>query len=183
LADPVAEHPAQARLGETLDDPRRLANLAGPEKTVLVKSIFIGFLLLAAAEITLFIALAREFGGGITLLLLLATSVAGAVLLKRAGRRQIDKVRRAMAERTPIAMESIDVTLVVCGILLLIPGFATDLAGLALLVPAVRRALARTARRFLERRRGRQSGAVIELERDNWRRVREDRIEDRSERH
>jgi UPF0716 protein FxsA len=179
----VAEQPAQARLGGTLDDPRRRANLAGSEKTVLVKSIFIGFLLLAAVEITVFVAVAREIGAGITFLLLLATSAAGVILLKRAGRRQIDKVRRAMAERRPIAIESIDVTLVVCGILLLIPGFVTDFAGLMLLIPAVRRNLARTGRGFLERRRSRQPGAVIELERDKWRRVREDRIEDHSDRH
>lgn len=149
----------------------------------MVKSIFIGFLLLAAAEITVFFAIAREIGVGITLLLLLAASVAGAILLKRAGRRQIEKVRGAMAQRSPIAIESADAMLVVCGILLLIPGFVTDLAGLALLVPAVRRWLGRTGRRFVERRRSRRPGAVIELERDKWRRMREDRIEDRNDRH
>jgi UPF0716 protein FxsA len=183
LADPEAEQPAQARLKGTLDDPRRRANLAGPEKNTLVKSIFLAFLLLVAAEITVFIAVAREIGVGIALLLVLVASVAGAILLKRAGRKQIEKVRRAMAQRTPIAVESADVMLVVCGILLLIPGFVSDLAGLALLVPAVRRWLARTGRHFVERRRSRRPGAVIELERDKWRRVREDRIEDGSERH
>jgi UPF0716 family protein affecting phage T7 exclusion len=183
LADPEAEQPAQARLEGTLDDPRRRANLAGPEKSTLVKSIFLAFLLLVAAEITVFIAVAREIGVGIALLLVLVASVAGAILLKRAGRKQIEKVRRAMAQRTPIAVESADVMLVVCGILLLIPGFVTDLAGLALFVPAVRRWLARTGRHLVERRRTRRPGAVIELERDKWRRVREDRIEDRSDRH
>jgi UPF0716 protein FxsA len=182
LADPEAEQPAQARLEGTLDDPRRRANLAGPEKKTLVKSIFIGLLLLAAAEITVFIAVAREVGTGITFLLMLAASVAGAILLRRAGRRQIEKVRGAMAQRTVIAIESADAMLVVCGILLLIPGFVTDLAGLALLVPAVRRWLATTGRHFVERRRARQPGAVIELERDKWRRVREDQVEDRSDR-
>ncbi len=148
----------------------------------MVKSIFIGFLLLAAVEITVFIAVAREIGIGITFLLVLAASVVGAILLKRAGRRQIERVRGALAQRTPVAIESADVMLVVGGILLLIPGFVTDLAGSALLVPAVRRWLARTGRGVIERRRGRRAGAVIELERDKWRRVRDDQIEDRGDR-
>ena len=148
----------------------------------MVKSIFLGLLLLAAVEITVFIAVAREIGLGIALLLVLAASVAGAIVLKQAGRRQIAKVRGALTHGTPLALESADVMLVVCGILLLIPGFVTDLAGLALLVPVVRRGLARTGRNLVERRRGRRPGAVIDLERDKWRRVREDRIEDRSDR-
>jgi UPF0716 protein FxsA len=147
----------------------------------LVKSIFIGFLLLAAVEITAFIAVAREIGIGITFLFLLAAAVAGAILLKRAGRRQIEKVRSAMAQRAAIAIESADVMLVLCGILLLIPGFVTDLAGLALLVPPVRHWLAKAGGRLVEHRRSRRPGAVIELERDNWRRVREDQVEDRSD--
>jgi UPF0716 protein FxsA len=167
----------------TLDDPCRHANLAGPEKNTLVKSIFLGLLLLAAVEITAFIALAREIGIGITFLLVLAASVAGAIVLKQAGRRQIARVRGALTQGTPLAIESADVMLVVCGILLLIPGFVTDLAGLALLVPAVRRWLARIARNFVEHRRGRRPGAVIDLERDKWHRVGEDQIEDGSQRH
>jgi UPF0716 protein FxsA len=148
----------------------------------LVKSIFLGLLLLAAVEITVFLAAAREIGIGITLLLVLAASVAGAILLKQAGRKHVAKVRGALTQGTPLAIESADVMLVFCGILLLIPGFVTDLAGLALLVPAVRHWLARTGRNLVERRRARRPGAVIDLEPDKWQRVREDRIEDRSDR-
>jgi UPF0716 protein FxsA len=148
----------------------------------LVKSIFIGLLLVAAVEVTAFIAVAREIGIGITLLLALALSSAGIFVLKWAGRAHIEKVRHAMKERTPIALESADVMVVLAGILLLIPGFVTDLIGLALLVPPVRRWIARTGGHVLKHRSARRPGAVIELERDQWRQVRDDEIEDRSRR-
>jgi UPF0716 protein FxsA len=144
----------------------------------LVKSIFIGFLLLAAVEITVFIAVAREMGIGIVLLLVLAGTIAGVLILKWAGRVQIDKVRRAVAARTPITLESADLMLVVAGILLVLPGFVTDAIGLALLLPPVRRSVAQTSRRFVHRDRPRD--AVVELERDEWRRVQDDQIEDRN---
>jgi UPF0716 protein FxsA len=107
----------------------------------------------------------------------LAASLAGGVILKRAGRAQIDKIRRAVAERTPIALESQDLMLVLAGILLLVPGFVTDLAAVALLVPPLRRWIATSSGRALARRSSRR-GSVIELEREEWRRVPEDKVED-----
>jgi len=145
----------------------------------LVKWMLIGLLLLAVAEIGLFIAVAGEIGSGIALLLVLATSLAGALVLKRAGRAQIEKVRGAVAQRTPIAVESADLMLVVSGILLLLPGFVTDLAALALLVPALRRRIVTTFSRLIKRQRARRPGAVLELERDEWQRVPDDKIESR----
>jgi UPF0716 protein FxsA len=146
----------------------------------LVKWILPGLGLLAAAEIAVFIAVAAQIGTGIALLMVLAGSLAGAVLLRRAGRAQVAKVRRAVTERSPIALESADLMLVLAGILLLLPGFVTDLAGLALLLPPLRRWLAMRGGRWLDRRRSRRPGAVVELERDEWRRVRDKEIEDQS---
>jgi UPF0716 protein FxsA len=107
--------------------------------------------------------------------------LAGGVILKRAGRAQIDKIRRAVAERTPIALESQDLMLVIAGILLLVPGFVTDLAAVALLVPPLRRWIATGSGRALARR-GSRRGSVIELEREEWRRVPEDKIGDQRRR-
>jgi UPF0716 protein FxsA len=144
----------------------------------LVKSIFIGLLLAAAVEITVFIAIAREIGTGTTLLLALAASVAGVLILKWVGRAQIEKVRRAVAQRAPLAIDSGDMMLVIGGILLVVPGFVTDLIGVALLLPPVRRSVARTIGRLTRRQRSRRPDGVVELERDEWRQVREDQIED-----
>jgi UPF0716 protein FxsA len=144
----------------------------------LVKFIFVGLLLLPAAEIAAFIVVAAQIGIGRALLLVLAACLAGLVILRRAGSVQIDKVRRAAAERSPIALESADLLLVLAGILLLVPGFVTDLAAVALLVPPLRRWIAASSGRALARRNARRRGAVIELEREEWRRVPEDKIED-----
>jgi UPF0716 protein FxsA len=58
------------------------------------------------------------------------------------------------------------------GILLVFPGFITDLIGAALLVPSFRRWASAMLRNLArKRRRGRHDAPVIDLEPDQWRRL------------
>jgi UPF0716 protein FxsA len=98
--------------------------------------------LTAIAEIAV-IALAVNYLGWLpTLLLMVATSALGIWLLTRQGPRSWREVREAVAQDRPPTAEAVDgiLGLVAC-LLVVVPGFVTDLAGLLLLIPPARRAL------------------------------------------
>jgi UPF0716 protein FxsA len=127
----------------------------GPRTGALVGA---GVLLLPVIEIAVAIQVGIRIGAGWTVLLLLLGSVAGLLVLRRVG---LASVRR-LATRTngvpapggtPAPRPPAQTALIVlAGVLLMIPGFVTDVAGLALLFPGVRRALARRAEAALVRR-------------------------------
>ena len=107
-------------------------------------------LLFTFVEIAVFIAVGRQIGVLATLGLTLLAFAAGVFVLRRQSVATVMRVRGELAAgRTP-AGPVLDGALIGAGALLLIvPGFITDLLGLALLVPAGRRALkSRLSRRF-----------------------------------
>jgi UPF0716 protein FxsA len=102
--------------------------------------IVIALLLVAAAEITVLILVGQAIGPGLTILLVLATSALGGILLRRQGARAWRAFRSDVAEGRPPGNTATDGLLVfVGGVLMLVPGFITDAIGLLLLVPPVRR--------------------------------------------
>ncbi len=95
-------------------------------------------------ELAAFFAVAQIIGVGGALLLGLATSFAGAALLRQTGTSALKHVRSSFegAPQRPGTM--IDGLLrALAAILLIIPGFISDLVGLALAAPSLRQILAR----------------------------------------
>jgi UPF0716 protein FxsA len=140
----------------------------------LVKWAFIGLLVLPAAEIVVFIVVATLIGWFPAVALFIATSVAGVMLLKRSGRADLDRFRAAFARNglRAVHLESPGFATIVGGILLVFPGFITDILGLALFVPALRRwATARLANAAHRRRRSSRDVAVIDLEPGEWQQI------------
>lgn len=91
------------------------------------------------AEIYLIVRVGGLIGLWPTVLLLLASSVAGALLLRHQGRAAMDAFRSALDQGRIPAREAFDGALVIFGgALLLTPGFLTDLLGLLLLLPPTR---------------------------------------------
>jgi UPF0716 protein FxsA len=110
-------------------------------------------LLTVVVEVALFILVAHWLGVGLTILLVLATSLLGAWLLRTAGLRAWRGLRAAgMAGRAPGPEVSRGLLGLLSGLLLVLPGFLTDLVGLVLLAPPVRRVAGRTVQRLAERR-------------------------------
>ncbi len=74
---------------------------------------------------------------------MLATSLAGAMVLRHAGGNHIARVRVAMGDGsfTALQADSAGALTLLAGILLLIPGFITDVLGLLLLLAPLRRML------------------------------------------
>jgi UPF0716 protein FxsA len=102
----------------------------------LVGLVLLGLLV---ADIVLFVLAVRQFGPAPTLLAVLATSLFGAWLARREGVRGWRRFRTALADGRPPGRDATNGLLGLIGaVLLVLPGFASDLVGLLLLVPPVR---------------------------------------------
>jgi UPF0716 protein FxsA len=118
-----------------------------------VSLVGIGLLLTVAVEIALFVLVAQWIGVGLTILLVLATSLLGTWLLRASGIRAWRGLRAAgMAGRPPGPELTQGLLGLLSGVLLVVPGFLTDLIGVALLAPPVRRVAGRGVQRIAERR-------------------------------
>jgi len=108
---------------------------------------------LAIAELWAIVFVASHIGVGETILLLVAVSVIGLWLVKRAGLGVLDRMWSAVDQGRVPHREVLDgFLLLLAGILLVPPGFITDAFGLLLLVPPVRIAIRARLVRSLNRR-------------------------------
>ncbi len=106
--------------------------------------LFLVFLLVPIAEIYVLIKVGGVIGALPTVFLVVFTAVLGAVLLRQQGFYTLRRVRRTLEDGGLPAVPMVEgVFLIVAGALLLTPGFVTDTIGFALLIPPVRRSLAK----------------------------------------
>jgi UPF0716 protein FxsA len=138
----------------------------------MVKWAIISILLLPVAEIAVFFIVAALIGWLWTFALMLATTLAGLFVLRRAGRKRIARFRVAVADTdiTGIEANTGGFLTVFAGLLLFLPGFLTDLIGAALLIAPVRRWCAATFRRLV-RSRGPARNSVIDLAPSEWQQI------------
>lgn len=135
-----------------------------------------GPLALGVVELIALVMVAGWVGLGWALLMLLGTSVLGIALLRIEGLRAWQQLRAAAADGRfpqdePESIEASSARMAdtgartLAGVLLTFPGFVTDLAGLVLLVPPVRRGvgrrLAASAFRTFPGRRGPGMGGPV----------------------
>ena len=135
----------------------------------MAKWIIAAILLLPLAEIAAFIVVAALVGLGVAFLLMLATTLAGFLVLRRAGRGGIARFRVAVADTDVAGFQAhaSGLLTVLAGLLLFLPGFLTDLIGVALLIGPVRRWCGRTFRRWA-RRRNPPDRSTIDLAPGEW---------------
>lgn len=109
------------------------------------------FIAVPLVEIAVFIKVGGFIGLGWTLVLVVATALAGTALLRQQGLATLRRAQENMARSEMPIRELFDgACLLVAGALLLTPGFVTDFVGALLLVPSVRDLLRRSlARRML----------------------------------
>ncbi|MGY1857298.1 FxsA family protein [Modestobacter sp. SYSU DS0290] len=93
----------------------------------------------ALAEVVVFVLVAGWIGVGWTLLLALATSALGGLLLARQGTRALTELRlRAEEHRAPGRALGDAGLVALGGLLMVLPGFIGDLLGLMCLLPGTR---------------------------------------------
>lgn len=101
--------------------------------------IFLVLIAVPLAEIATFIIVGGKIGVFATLLGVLATATAGAILLRNQGLAVINRIRDDLArDRMPARPLADAAMIAAAGLLLLTPGFLTDSMGLMLFVPPVR---------------------------------------------
>ena len=149
----------------------------------MVKWVIIAVLLLPVAEIAVFILVVAIIGLLWAVLLTLATTLAGVLVLRRAGRGRIARLRVAVAETDKAWIEAHTggFLTVVAGLLLFLPGFLTDLIGAVLLIGPLRRRIGATFRRWV-RSRDQRSRSVIDLAPGEWEQMPDPKLSNRSKR-
>jgi UPF0716 protein FxsA len=113
---------------------------------------FIGVVVVATpiVELIVIAAVADRIGLIPTLLLLLGLTLAGVWLFVHQGIRTWRRLRDTIRRREMPSEELADAALLMFGgVLLLTPGFVTDVVALFFVLPGSRRALGKVARRFL----------------------------------
>jgi UPF0716 protein FxsA len=122
------------------------------------------------AEVVAFATAVHLWGWPTTLLIGFLTSAFGIYLLRRVGREGLGVLKKAMESPTGFGVEipSGGVLRILSGLLLVIPGFVSDLAGILLLAPFVRE---RVTHHFMPppQRRSQSGVGVVDLDPNEWR--------------
>jgi UPF0716 protein FxsA len=125
--------------------------------------------LLAATviELMVLVAVGHAIGVLATIGLLILASLVGAALLRHEGARTLAAFVEALRTRRPPHQELLDGMLVAAaGVLIVLPGFVSDVLGLLLLLPPTRALVRRRILRSVSGRTPRRSapGAVVQGE-------------------
>jgi UPF0716 protein FxsA len=105
---------------------------------VLLK-LFLAFTIIPFIEIYFLIKIGSYLGAFNTVIIVILTAFFGALLARYQGFQTMLRVRESLERGEMPAEELIDALLILlAGIVLLTPGFLTDLAGLMILIPSTR---------------------------------------------
>tara|TARA_B100000965_G_C19576460_1_gene751519 strand:+ start:1687 stop:2100 length:414 start_codon:yes stop_codon:yes gene_type:complete len=107
-----------------------------------MRNLFIIFIFLPIVEIYFFVKIGTEIGAVSTVIFTLITAMLGIFIIKYQGITSFVKARQTMLNNEEPAIEILsNFALLICGLLLLIPGFFTDSFGILLILPIVRKIL------------------------------------------
>jgi len=107
-----------------------------------MNTFFLIFIVLPAIEIFLMIKIGGQIGALNTVMLIFFTAVVGVYLARIQGIRTLkDGITNLYQNKTPIFELISGASIAIAAVLLIIPGFFTDLLGFTLLVPFTRKIL------------------------------------------
>lgn len=147
----------------------------------MARTIFLVFLLVPLVEIAFFVLIGQAVGLLPTLAGVLVTALIGALVLRVQGLSLIAEIRATMGQGQLPARALAEAMMVgIAGMLLLLPGYFSDLLGILLLVPPLRAALYAFLKSRMVVVAGTQSGqtwrdgrlggdGTVDLDPDDWR--------------
>ena len=130
---------------------------------------FILIFLTPFLEIFLIIEIGQHFGAINTIIMILATAILGSVLVRIEGLSTLSRIKNSVQRGELPTIELISGgILIISAVVLLTPGFITDVLGLVLMSPSLRRRVASMVAQKLfthqERSSGANSGKIIDTE-------------------
>lgn len=100
------------------------------------------FTVVPLVELVLLLEIGRRIGTAATVILILVTGIAGAVLAKQQGLGVLRRIRADATAGQPPGAALVDgLIILIAGALLITPGVLTDVVGFLCLIPASRRVL------------------------------------------
>ena len=131
----------------------------------MLQKVIGGLVILMFVEIAMFIFIGTQIGVLPTLLLILATSFAGVFIVKKVGFQSFQKIQQDVVTGNAPGAALVEGALFVIGaILLVVPGFISDILALLLIVPATRKLFMAPLFAFL-RKRMKQNTIIVQSRR------------------
>ena len=131
-------------------DAQRVMLRVFPTRMLFGMLIILLLLVVPAAEIAVFVEVGSRIGVGATLLLVVASAVVGIWLVRAQGFATATRVQAMIARGESPAMGMLEgLALLAAGVLLVLPGFLTDIAAFVLLIPPLRRGIIRLYMRHM----------------------------------
>lgn len=128
---------------------------------VVLLKLLLALLGLQLLDLVLLVVSSRSIGFWPTVVVLIGMGLVGSTLARREGRRVWSNFQSSLAEGRPPEQGVIDGMLVLLGgVLMLLPGILTDVIGLLLVVPPLRRWLAERLRQRVSLELTRAAGRV-----------------------
>jgi len=107
-----------------------------------MKKYFLAFTIIPLVEIAILISLSDIVGAWTTIAIVVATAIIGTSLIKSSGKEVMENLQKAMMLQGDITDAILDgAILLVTGVLLITPGFFTDIFGLMIHIPIFKKLL------------------------------------------
>ena len=135
-----------------------------------MKRVLLGLLLLELIELVLLVEAGEAFGTWFPIAAVVLSTAAGGLVIRHYGLQTLKGLKDTLRSGAPpAAPRPTGVAGVMAGILLILPGFLSDLAAIILLIPAARRRVAaalgwRASRAGFAGQRRNPYGPIIEAE-------------------
>ncbi|MCH7505549.1 FxsA family protein [PVC group bacterium] len=111
------------------------------------------FTLVPVGELVLLLRVGEHIGVGNTVFLVIFTGIIGAALAKMQGLLTMQRIQDNLGRGVMPAEEMFDGAMILCGgVLLLTPGFVTDILGLSFLIPLTRNLYKKIIKKHIQKK-------------------------------
>ena len=115
--------------------------------------IFLAFIIIPIIEISIFITIGSNIGILNTIIIILITALVGIFLVRRKGIKLLFNAQRNLSQGVmPTEEITGGIFLLISGLLLITPGFFTDLIGFSIFIKPVQNFIAFKAKRYFQSR-------------------------------
>lgn len=118
-----------------------------------MRILFLLFAIMPIIEIALLVKVGGIIGGWNTIAIVIITAFIGAYFVKREGLHTLQKAQMKMQQGEMPGQEMVDgIMLAVAGVLMVTPGFITDIFGILLVLPVTRHIIGAFAKKHMKMR-------------------------------